>query len=259
MRVFWSATKSSFVNFAAEYTVSLFISTAVPRYILQTVFFVLLARFAGGIDLMRFAFIGNVVQIGVNLGLSNMAAIVESEKWLGTLPILIAAPNNKLPALIGRGVAYMAQGLLSVLVALAGGALIFGSVFPIGRMLLTLPIIILIIITVTGLGLLIGAITLPTRIGSLVANTTAYIMMIICGVNFPVDALPGWLQQIAHILPVTNGLIAVRQVIDGTNNEATWFLLGYELLIGIIAFGIGYIVFEARLRAAQHRGTIELF
>lgn len=259
LRVFWSATKGSFANFMAEYTLSLFLSTAVPRYILQTVFFVLLAGFAGGPELMRFALIGNVIQVAVNLGLANMAAVVESEKWLGTLPMLIAAPSNKLPALVGRGTAYMAQGVMSIAAALLGGIIIFGPLFSLSRVLLATPLIILVIFTISGMGILIGAIALPSRIGVLISNMVAYIMMIICGVNFPIAALPKWVQSISGMLPVTNGLLAIRHIIDGGSYQTILPLIMSEVIIGIIYLAVGYFVFEARLYNARKRGTIELF
>jgi ABC-2 type transport system permease protein len=259
LRVFWSASLGSFSNFLAEYTPAVFFGTAVPRYILQSAFFVLLARFAGGPELMRFSLLGNAIQIAANMGLVNMVSVVESEKWIGTLPLLIAVPSNKLPALIGRGVANMIEGIVGIGFALGAGMLIFGAVFNPLRLLMALPLILLVITSIFGMGLLIGAITLPLRIGTLASNAMAYIMMVLCGVNFPIVALPGWLQAVARLIPMTNGLMAVRQVVDGASYGTVLPLIGYEILVGFVYYVFGYLVFEARLRTARQRGTIELF
>lgn len=259
LRVFWSASLGSFSSFLAEYSPAVFFGTAVPRYILQAAFFVLLARFAGGPELMRFSLLGNAVQIAANMGLVNMVSVVESEKWIGTLPLLIAVPSNKLPALIGRGVANMIEGLVGIGFALGAGMLLFGAVFIPLRLLMALPLILLVITSIFGLGLLIGAITLPLRIGTLTSNAMAYIMMVICGVNFPITALPAWLQTVARLIPMTNGLMAVRQVVDGANYGTVLPLIGYEILVGFVYYVLGYLVFEARLRTARQRGTFELF
>ena len=259
LRVFWSAAIGSFSSFLAEYSPAVFFGTAVPRYILQSAFFVLLARFAGGPELMRFSLLGNAVQIAANMGLVNMVSVVESEKWIGTLPLLIAVPSNKLPALIGRGVANMVEGLVGIGFALGAGVIIFGAVFNPLRLPIALPLILLIIITIFGMGLLIGAITLPLRMGTLTSNAMAYVMMIICGVNFPVAALPGWLQVVARLLPMTNGLMATRAVIDGSSYGSVLPLIGYEIAVGLVYYVVGYLVFEARLRTARQKGTIEQF
>lgn len=259
LRVFWSATRGSFSNFAAEYTPLAYVGTSIPRYVLQSAFFVLLARFAGGEDLMRFALVGNVVQIAANIGLVNMASVVESEKWIGTLPLLIAVPGSKLPALLGRGIANLADGLAGIGFALLGCVLLFGAVFNPLRLLLAFPVAVLVVLSIGGLGMLIGSATLPTRIGVLVSNMSAYVMMILCGVNFPVEALPGALQIIAHLLPMTHGLLAVRGIVDGVAYSTVLPLIGYEIAIGIAYYIVGYVVFEARLRTARKKGTIELF
>lgn len=258
LRVLWSATRGSFSSFAAEYTPAVYFGTAVPRYVLQAAFFVLLARFAGGEDMMRFALIGNVIQIAANIGLVNMAIVVESEKWIGTLPLLIAVPSSKLPALLGRGAATLVEGLVGMAFALVGSILFFRTVFDPLRLLLAFPVIILIVWAINGLGMLIGSATLPTRIGVLVSNASAYVMMVICGVNFPVTALPGALQVVARLLPMTNGLLAVRAIIDGAEYGAILPLVGYEFVVGLIYYAIGYAVFEARLRTARATGAIEL-
>lgn len=262
-RVFWSATVSGFAIFFASTPLSIFVGTAMPRYVFQAAFFVLLARFAGGPELMRFALLGNAIQIAVNMGLSSMSSVVEDEKWVGTLPILIAVPSNKLPALVGRGMVSIAEGLLAIGIALGGTLLLFGAVFeaapfdPI-RLLLAVPLVLLIVLSVGGLGLLIGSATLPTRIGTLMSNLGAYVMMILTGVNFPVAALPGWLQIVARLLPVTNGLEAVRAIIDGARYADVLRLVGAEALVMVAYFAAGYLVFELRLRTARAQGTLEL-
>ena len=73
LRIFSVASRGSFSSFAAAFTPASYFGTAVPRYIFQTVFFVILARFAGGPELMRFALLGNAIQIAVNMGLVSMA------------------------------------------------------------------------------------------------------------------------------------------------------------------------------------------
>lgn len=181
------------------------------------------------------------------------------ERVYGTLPLLIAVPNNKLPALLGRGVASTLEGLLSVGFALVGGLLLFGALFDPLRLLLALPLILLIVFSINGMGMLIGAATLPMRIGVIVSNASAYVMMILCGVNFPITALPAWLRVVASLLPMTNGLMAVRAIVDGAGYGSVLPLVGYEIALGIAYYALGYLVFEARLRTARKQGTIELF
>ena len=40
-------------------------------------------------------------------------------------------------------------------------------------------------------------------------------MWLLCGVNIPLDALPGWLAQIGRLMPLTHGIAAGREVAAG--------------------------------------------
>ena len=33
-----------------------------------------------------------------------------------------------------------------------------------------------------------------------------FVFLLFCGVNVPLDALPGWMQAIASVLPLTHGI-----------------------------------------------------
>jgi len=258
VRLLLTGIRLSFADFFAENTPALFFGTAVPRYILQTLFFVLLAYAAGGPEMMRYALLGNTVQIAANMGQINMATSVNREKWAGTIPYLIAVPANILPALVGNGAAPMFQGGLSILVAFIAVTPMVGAT-GLGRIWLAIPIIALIVFSVSALGLLVGSLTLRTRVTVLVANATAYVMMIVCGVNFPLTALPGWLQTAARFLPMTNGLLAVRAVVEGNAYSDVLLLVGLEVLIGLFYGALGYFTFTWQLGQARRDGKVELY
>lgn len=257
-RLFVTSARLSFVDFFAENTPAIFFGTAVPRYVFQTLFFVLLAYAAGGVEMMRYALIGNVVQIVANTCQISTATAINREKWAGTIPYLIAAPANILPALLGSSVAPMFQGALSITIAFVVVTPMVG-VTGLGRLVLATPIIAVIVFSVSALGLLVGSATLRTRVTVLLANAVAYITMIVCGVNFPIEALPGWLQTAARFLPMTNGLLAVRAVVDGSAYADVLPLVGAEILLGLVYGAVGYAVFAWQLSQARRDGKVELF
>jgi ABC-2 type transport system permease protein len=259
IRVFISAAEGSFAFFLAEYPPAVFVALRVPRFIFQAAFFVLLARVAGGPELARYALLGNAIQVAINMGLVGMTSTVESEKWIGTLPILIAVPSHKLPALMGRGVANLIDGWLGIIIALGFGMLIFRTGFPALGLLRAAPLILLVSFTVLAMGMLLGSALLPTRVGTLSSNLLSYVMMVICGVNFPVSLLPEWLGILARFLPVTSGLEAIRAVVDGARYGDVAGLIALEVGVGLAYLILGTLIFDARLRAARQKGALELF
>ncbi len=257
--IFRVAARNSFSELTAEYSLNVFMFTMVPRFIFQAIFFVLMAGFAGGPELLRFALIGNAVQLIANMGLTGLTSIVESEKWLGTLTHMIAVPGNRALALTGRGIANITMALSGVFIAFLATLLIFDVQLSVVTLLYALPIVLMIAFTMMAAGLFMGAIALPYRIGTLVSNAASYVMMIICGVNFPLDALPEFLQAIAQVLPMTNGLIAVRQVIDGASLGSVSGLIGWEFMLGVIYAALGYVLFDWRLAQIRKTGKMDLF
>ena len=72
------------------------------------------------------------------------------------------------------------------------------------------------------------------NINSLVVLTTHVSLMAACGVNVPLSYYPEWLEWFSRVLPVTNGLLAIRGVLDGAD-AAT--ILGDAALEAAVAVG----------------------
>jgi ABC-2 type transport system permease protein len=225
--------------------------------ILQALFFVFLAKAAGGNVLARFALIGNGVQIAVFFVLQAMWEVFENEKWNGTLQFLIAAPANWLPMMLGKCMASYGDALVSTILTFA--VLVPALQVPIDliHLLRAVPLILLTIASASALGWLVGAISLSIRWGHIVCNMLGYLMIALCGINFPFSALPPAVQGLGILLPVTHGLLAVRAVIDGASYAAVMPLIGMEVLIGCGYAALAWLTFGWRLRTTRQRGTFE--
>ena len=80
-------------------------------------------------------------------------------------------------------------------------------------------------------------------------------MWLLCGVNIPLDTLPGWLAQIGRLLPLTHGIAAAREIAAGASlgsvGGLVWTELGIGLAWGAIAFAlVCWFEFEGRRRAS---------
>jgi ABC-2 type transport system permease protein len=105
---------------------------------------------------------------------------------------------------------------------------------------------------------LIGAIALPVRWGTMIGNVVAYSMMILCGINFPVTSLPPFIQSVSNIIPVTNGLLAIRAIISGSSYLNVLPLIGKEILIATIFGVLAWFCFGYRLFVLRRGGNMEL-
>ncbi len=258
LRLFLSGARASFSMYMVELTPSMFLGFRIPRTLLQSLFFVLLAKAAGGDSLARFALIGNAVEIAVFNVLLSMELVIESEKWSHTLAYLIASPGHWLPMLLGKSTSNYAEGLFSTAITLAVLVPVLHVRLSPIDLLRSVPLILITVASASALGWLVGAIALPTRWGFRFCNSLAYLMIVLCGVNVPLAAMHPVIQVIGSLLPVTHGLLAIRLVMDGAAYSTVLSLVAKEILIGMIYATLAWLTFGWRLQVTRQRGSFEL-
>ena len=73
----------------------------------------------------------------------------------------------------------------------------------------------------TSFGMLLGSIGLRAKDFFFAANLAYFLMLLFCGVNIPLDVLPGWMSAIGRCLPLTHGIAAAREVASGRDARPT--------------------------------------
>jgi ABC-2 type transport system permease protein len=89
------------------------------------------------------------------------------------------------------------------------------------------------------------------------ANIFTFVLLIFCGVNFPVSLLPQALQPVSYLFPLTYGINAGRLTILGATLSDVSFLLVQMLIVGFIAMFIGYALFRLFENMARKTGRLE--
>jgi ABC-2 type transport system permease protein len=111
------------------------------------------------------------------------------------------------------------------------------------------------VISCTAFGLTLGSIGMRARDVFMTANVAYYLMWLLCGVNIPLDSLPGWLAQIGRLMPLTHGIAAAREVAAGATlgsvGGLVWTEVGVAAAWGVIAFTLmRWFEFVGRRRAS---------
>jgi ABC-2 type transport system permease protein len=120
------------------------------------------------------------------------------------------------------------------------------------------PLALVLVVTVsscTSFGLLLGSIGLRARDVFFISNLVYFLMLLFCGVNIPLDDLPGWMAAIGRGLPLTHGIEAAREIARGAPLGDVGGLIATEAAIGVVyaavAFGLfRYFEYEGRRRAS---------
>jgi ABC-2 type transport system permease protein len=84
------------------------------------------------------------------------------------------------------------------------------------------------------------------------------LLLVVSGVYYPVEVMPGWMQAIATVSPATYALHGIRaSVLDGAGVSAVWGDLWPLLVLGAVAIPAGLLVFRAGERYAKRHGKLK--
>jgi ABC-2 type transport system permease protein len=232
---------------------SIYVPTMLGGPVFQILFFAYIGRYAK-LRSDEFFVVGNAVAISSLGGIFGMAMTIGGERWTQTLSSILVTPANRLALFLGRALPNIANGIFVSTVGFAVGWLLLDfSLAP-----AEIPVIALIVVVTssacTAFGTMIGAFGLRGRDVFFFANLVIFVFLLFCGVNVPVEVLPGWMQAIGRILPLTHGIAAARQIAEGGSlgdvAGLVWTEAGIGACYAALAYGLlRYFEIDGRRRA----------
>ena len=121
--------------------------------------------------------------------------------------------------------AFLEFGTVLIVGGLFGAKL---SYFLSARALIT---ILLAILSFFCMGILLSSVMLYTRDTYLTQNTLFVTMSLVCGITYPIQYLPDWVQNVAQIFPLTPAVTLFRNVVIGHENLISNHLLIIQILV----------------------------
>jgi ABC-2 type transport system permease protein len=223
----------------------------------------------GGLESPLFpsVFVGNALFIYVPAVLAGISwTIIDDREHYGMLKYVYTAPVNVLAYLVGRGVAKALVATVAVVIMLLLGTLALGVPVRFAGIdgLLLAAALIIGSAMLALFGILLGGVTLITaRHNYGVGEAVAGGLYLLCGVVFPLDALPGWLEGVGRALPITYWLEAFRRALLGYGTPA-FRGLSDAALVGIVAgstvalAGLAVLGFRLAERRARSKGLLDM-
>jgi ABC-2 type transport system permease protein len=257
LRLFWQGTLLSYVALFAWLRPMTYLASKVFMPLAQILFFTFLGMYATSRDNASFYIIGNAMQITAVSGIYGVTMSIGGDRWNGTLTYLFGTPANRLVLFLGRAFLHVIDGMLGVVIGLMWGTLLLHLDLSQTNFAALALTILVTTFSTSGLGLLMGCISLITTNVMFVNNTVYFLLLIFSGANVPLSAIPAWMQIIAQGLPLTRGIAAARTLIaGGTFQEVAPMLLG-EFAIGLVYALLGYQLFRVFEIKAKQRGSLE--
>jgi ABC-2 type transport system permease protein len=104
---------------------------------------------------------------------------------------------------------------------------ILGVELSIGMVLTLIPVVFVLSVALSGMGILIASFMRSQQGFQLLIQLLIFPLIFLAGVFFPINQAPEWLQVISKFNPLTYGVDAIRQVFLGSESAA---VLGVTVL-----------------------------
>ena len=257
LRIFFLGGLTSYRALFHWLTPWILIPTFVVAPVFQLLFFVFVGRDAGvGDD--SFYLIGNAVELASIPCLFAMGNTIGNERFTQTLGLLLASPARRLPLFLGRALPVIVNGFAVSAVVLVLGAVLLRVPVP-GDAWVPLAVVLAVSsFACTGLGLASAALALRVRETAVLSNIIMGVLIIFCGVNVAVSALPAWMRSVAQVLPLTHGIEAARGLVAGASWASVTPLVRDEALVGICYGAVGLALLFYVERESRRHATLEL-
>jgi len=192
------------------------------------------------------ALVPGLLGLTVLFGTSSMEAIViVFERRIGSLERLLLAPV-RLPALLaGKLLGGMTFGLTVTLVVLVVSLAIFGSS---GTDWLMLLLALLLSATAfSAMGAFVSVAVKEVFEAQTLANFIRFPMMFLGGVFVPLASMPGWLQILARLFPLTYSVEALRVALFGGSWATAALDLGALAVFSLVLFALAVYTLARRI------------
>jgi ABC-2 type transport system permease protein len=235
---------------------SIYVPTMLGGPVFQILFFAYIGRYAK-LRSDEFFVIGNAVAISSLGGIFGMAMTIGGERWTQTLSSILVTPANRLALFLGRALPNLANGVIVSTVGFVVGWLLLDFSLKATEIPAIALVVIVTSFACTAFGTMIGAFGLRGRDIFFFANLMIFVFLLFCGVNVPVDSLPGWMQAIGRVLPLTHGIDAARQIAQGGSLRDVSGLIGTEAGIGVCYAALAYGLLRYFEIDGRRRATLE--
>ncbi len=205
--------------------------------------------------------IGTAVWSYLCVTFEGVIDMITMERWEGTIEHTFMAPISRFTHLVGSCWYAVVHGILFTIIQLFIVSTFFQLELSHANYLTA--IFILFVGSVSFIGFGIAAAVLPllfTERGAQMSFIVRSILLLISGIYYPIDVLPGWMQPLARISPATYVLSGLRAALLYNMpiwSTEVWNIVWPLLITGIISIPVGVFIFRAAERYAKHTGKLK--
>lgn len=181
---------------------------------------------------------------------------VHREMVQGTLETVLLTPASRLAWLIGGALGSLAISLLDVALVILYYVSFFGGSIHVAGIPYAALALVLSLAGMTGMGIALAGLVVNLKEPHAFNVMLTPFLMLLSGMMFPAEALPGPLYTLSRLIPVTHGIEAVRSsLLLGATDPGPLIVLGLEALAYTVLGLAVFRLLEARARRGGGLGT----
>jgi ABC-type polysaccharide/polyol phosphate export permease len=234
-----------------------YIANVIIYPIVAILMYAMLGRYALDQAAAIFFTIGMSVSLMTYNLISGITQSYANDRWNYTLPFLYVSGASRFQNYLSRAVLHYPNGLLVFITALAMIRLTTNVDFGLVNWAGVIPAVLVITASICAMAQFLGIFSIIFREW---LNTLAFslgISFIFSGVIVPLEVFPPLVQELAKLLPVTNGLTAIRAAFAGAALADIYWPILREGLTGLVYFGAGLVNFIVFERLAKRSGILD--
>jgi ABC-2 type transport system permease protein len=209
--------------------------------------------------LMTFLLVGALIWSYLSVLFDVLSETVSWERWEGTIEYTFMSPASRVTHLLGMGLYAVIYGIAQIVIMFGFVSLFFELDLSNANYWGALVVLAVCSVSLVGFGIVAAVLPLlsPEK-GQQVSYIVSSLLLLVSGVYYPVDVLPGWMQTIAWFSPVTYALDGARQaLLDGAGVAELWDSVWPLLIMGAVFVPLGLWIFHLGESYAKRTGKLK--
>jgi ABC-2 type transport system permease protein len=208
---------------------------------------------------MTYLLVGALLWNYLSMLFDVLSETVSWERWEGTIEYTFMSPSSRVTHLLGMGLYAVFYGILQTALTLGVCYLFFDLDLSRANYWGALLILAVCSVSLVGFGIVAAVLPLlsPEK-GQQVSYIVSSVLLLVSGVYYEVEVLPGWMQAIATVSPVTYALQGARAaLLDGAGAGQLWESIWPLLIMGVVFVPLGIFIFHLGESYAKRTGKLK--
>jgi ABC-2 type transport system permease protein len=182
-----------------------------------------------GVNFLQFMYPGVVAMTVLTSSLFAGVSVVYDREF-GFLKEILVAPIGRIGIVLGKATGATVTALLQVAIMLILAPILGVQLTP-AIVLQLIPIVVVLSLGLSGLGILIATFMTSQQGFQLIIQLLIFPLIFLAGVFFPVNNVPIYLEVVSKLNPLTYGVDAIRQIFLGSSPALGVTVLGHTMTL----------------------------